>query len=98
MGFKKQPSGVKLCYYRGLNIYQYHLEVHLRYHIHVFVQGIWNHNVGNYLGAYIMVCVYRVPQENGEHILRGDIEWGWALQDLSGGCKGEKHRDSCPKP
>ena len=36
-------------YYRGLNNYQYHVEV---------IQGIWNHNIGNYLGPYstIIAC------------------------------------------
>ena len=33
LGFKKQPSGVKFGSYRSLTKYQYHFEVHLRYHI-----------------------------------------------------------------
>ena len=33
--------------------YQYHLEVHLRVPYTIVIQGIWNHNIGNYLGPCI---------------------------------------------
>ena len=41
---------------KGLNNYQDHFEVYLRYHmLYVIIQGIWNHNIGNYLGPHITV-------------------------------------------
>ena len=51
---RNKPSNEKRMrmfrvYYRGLNNYQYHFEV---------IQGIWNHNIGNFLGPYgtIIAC------------------------------------------
>ena len=50
--------------FRGLKNYQYHVEVHLMYPIYtIIVQGIWNHNIDNYSGPYIMLVqvILRTP-------------------------------------
>ena len=53
---KISPVNSRIIYYRGLNKYQYHFAVHVRYHIiTISIHGIWNQNIGNYLGPYIRV-------------------------------------------
>ena len=69
-------------YYRGLNNYQYHSEVHL------ILQGIWNRNIGNYSGPYItstqMQALHLLRQGGSEDTTGGvTVPYGFA--------KGERH-------
>ena len=60
-------------YYRGLNDYQYHFEVDLRYHLLQLYKEygtIWNHTIGNYLGPNTM------------HYLLHAVIWGAGVMGM----------------
>ena len=65
-------------YYRGLTNYQYHVEVHLRYHRPELVtSGMWNHDIGNY--PLTLLDIHNIGNYLSPYIRGGSGSTCWLL-------------------